>query len=120
MNGKIELTGMAFHAFHGCLPEEREMGNLFVVDFSCEYDISEAAGSDSLENTLNYGSIYDLVAREMECPSNLLEHLCGRIVRAIADAHPEIPAFTVKVSKQNPPVQGPAAWASVTISHGSR
>lgn len=111
---------MAFHAFHGCLPEERDLGNLFVVDFTCIYDISKAAESDNIEDTLNYGDIYDLTAKEMETPSNLLENICARIVKAIASAHPEIPEFTVKVSKQNPPVSGPAAWSSVTINHNGR
>ena len=31
--GIIELTGMEFHAYHGCFEKEREEGNLFVVDF---------------------------------------------------------------------------------------
>ena len=43
MKGKIELRGLEFHAFHGCLPEERENGNLFVVDFSGVCDVDAAA-----------------------------------------------------------------------------
>ena len=115
----IELTGMAFHAFHGCLQEEKEAGNLFIVDFSCSYDFSKAEESDALDDTLDYSGIYDIVSKEMETASNLLEHVTGRIVRAIAAAYPEIPEFTVKVAKQSPPVSGPAAWSSVTITHCS-
>lgn len=115
MNGKIELTGMEFHAFHGCLPEERRDGNLFVVDFSCDYDISEAAVSDRLEDTLDYSFIYDIVAREMAVPGNLLEHVAGRIAAGISTAFPELEHFSVKISKRNPPVAGVAAWSSVTF-----
>lgn len=31
--GAIELTGMEFHAYHGCLESERTEGNTFIVDF---------------------------------------------------------------------------------------
>ena len=34
----IELTGMEFHAFHGCLEQERKEGNTFVVDFRGKRD----------------------------------------------------------------------------------
>ena len=61
MKGVIELTGMKFHAFHGCLPEERIAGAGYLVDFSCEYDISAAAESDCLADTLDYGAVYDIV-----------------------------------------------------------
>ena len=113
----IELTGMKFHAYHGCLAREKEKGNLFVVDFSCEYDVQEAIASDSLADTLDYGEIYDIIVREMAVPSNLLEHVAGRIVSAIHLAHPEIESFSVSVSKHNPPVAGEAEWSKVTVSH---
>lgn len=115
MNGTIELLGMEFHAFHGCLPEERAAGNRFVVDFRCEYDIEKASRSDRLEDTLNYAEVYDIVAREMSIPSDLLEHVAGRIARALKESHPELGAFSVSVAKQNPPVQGKAAWSRVTV-----
>ena len=113
--GTIELTGMQFHAFHGCLPEEREKGNLFVVDFRCEYDIFKASRTDCLEDTLDYGLGYDLIAAEMAVPSNLLEHVAGRIARAVREAYPGIKAFSVSVSKKNPPVPGRTEWSKVTI-----
>ena len=43
----MELEGMEFHAFHGCLESERTNGNLFVVDFQGELDIRKAAVSDA-------------------------------------------------------------------------
>lgn len=115
MTGTIELTGMEFHSYHGCLESERREGARYLVDFSCRYDISRAVESDSLADTLDYGDIYELVAAQMAVPSNLLEHVAGRIVAAIRAAHPELESFRIRVSKENPPVSGPAAWSSVTI-----
>lgn len=115
MNGIIELTGMEFYAYHGCLPSERREGARYLVDFSCGYDITAAAESDRLEDTLDYSEIYNIVAREMSVPSNLLENVAARIVGAIRRAHPELGEFSVKVSKECPPVDGNAAWSSVTV-----
>ncbi len=112
--GIMELSGMEFHAFHGCLEAEKTEGNLFVVDFKAEYDLGKAAESDNLEDTVDYSGIYDLVKREMEIPSNLLENVAGRIADAIAGRY-EFKSFSVKVSKRNPPVDGVCAWSSVTV-----
>jgi len=117
MKGTIELEGLEFHAFHGCLPEEREKGNTFVVDFKGAYDMGAAADSDELQDAVDYSRIYELIAGQMEIPSNLLEHVCARIVRAIAEAFPELEHFSVKLSKLNPPVAGPAVRSSITMEH---
>lgn len=116
MNGIIELEGMVFHAYHGCLESERRDGNTFIVDFRAEADLSAAAASDRLEDTFDYSVIYDLIAAEMAKPSNLLEHVAGRIADAISGAFPTL-RFSVRVSKRNPPVAGPASWSKVTLFH---
>ena len=81
--GVIELEGMEFKAYHGCLEQEKVRGNVFTVDFRGELDLSAAAESDNLNDTLNYGDIYDIVAEEMSIPSELLENVAGRIMKEI-------------------------------------
>ena len=115
--GIIELEGMEFHAFHGVLEHEKLEGNLFIVDFKGEVDMSKAAESDQLEDTLNYALIYDAVAKEMKTPSELLEHVAGRIIKAIAADCPQLESFSVRVSKKQPPVAGPVHWSRVTLFH---
>ena len=41
--GIIELEGMEFKAYHGCLEQEKVRGNFFTVDFRGELDLSAAA-----------------------------------------------------------------------------
>lgn len=114
--GIIELEDMRFWAYHGCLESEKKGGNLFLVDFHGELDIRQAAESDSLDDTVNYGEIYNLAKREMEIPSDLLEHVAGRIIRAIAERFPEFVRFSVRVSKRKPPVGGHVQWSRVTLT----
>ena len=118
--GIIELEQMRFWAYHGCLESERSTGNLFLVDFRGELDLRTAAESDNLEDTVNYGRIYNAVKQEMEVPSDLLEHVAGRIVHRIAENFPEFSKFTVRVSKRRPPVEGAMQWSRITLSFNNK
>ena len=115
--GTIDLEGMEFKAYHGCLEQEKVRGNLFTVDFRGDMDLSAAAASDNLNHTVNYGEIYDIVADEMSIPSELLENVAGRIVKAIEKRFPQFVSFSVRVSKKRPPVEGVAQWSRVTLYH---
>ena len=71
--GIIELEDMRFWAHHGCLEIERTEGNLFMVDFRGEIDLSKVLVTGELADTVNYGDIYDVVKDEMAIPTDLLE-----------------------------------------------
>ena len=115
--GIIELEGMEFHSFHGVLDREKVNGNLFVVDFRGIMDMRTATQSDALEDALNYAEIYDAVAAEMAVPSELLEHVAGRIVNALTEKFPQLESFSVRVSKRRPPVAGGVQWSRITLTH---
>ncbi len=115
--GTIELAGMEFKAYHGCLEEERINGNTFVVDFVGKADFGKAAETDDLADTIDYGVLYDLISSEMAKPSNLLENVAGRIVEAVRKNIPEFTEFKVTVSKKNPPVNGPCCWSRVSLEY---
>ena len=115
--GTIELEGMEFRAQHGCLDREKVVGNDFVVDFRGDVDMAAAMESDNLEDAVNYALIYNVVAREMAQPSDLLEHVAGRIKKAIAAKFPQFVSFSVRVSKKRPPVDGVVQWSRITIYH---
>lgn len=76
---KIYLKNVRFHAYHGVLPQETQVGNDYVVNLDVSYDFSRAMETDELAGTLNYAELYELVKQEMEIPSKLLEHVAGRI-----------------------------------------
>jgi len=112
---EISLQDIELQAYHGVFEEERRMGNTFRV--SVRLSVPECLGvqTDELSDTWNYGEIYNLVVREMEQPSQLLEHVAGRIRRAIQESFPQATEIHVKISKKNPPVGGKVAWASIEI-----
>lgn len=115
--GKMRLNNMEFYAFHGCLEHEKVRGNRFRVDFECEYDMAAAAQSDSIEDAVNYESIYNLIKGEMGIQANLLEHLAHRILSTIKREFPMLESATVTVTKFNPPVVGQVESSSITLSY---
>ncbi|MDR0712389.1 MAG: dihydroneopterin aldolase [Prevotellaceae bacterium] len=117
--GKIALEGMEFFAHHGCFAEEQAIGNRFLVDVHMEVNISIAAATDRVEDTVNYQAAYKVVGREMLVPSKLLEHVAGRIAAALLHNFESIAQMTVKVAKLNPPLGGGAVrQSSVAIDVG--
>ena len=114
---EIRLTGMTFFGRHGVNPEETSLGQRFGIDLSLWLDLSTAAASDDLHDTVSYSAIYKLIRAEAEGePSKLLEHLAGRIVHAVLQADDRVARVRVTVAKLNPPLKGSTTGeVSVTL-----
>ena len=104
-----------FHAFHGVMPQERQVGGDFLVTLRVGYPLAAAMASDDVADTLDYAALYQLVAREMQQPSNLLEHVAGRIAKAIEQAFPQVSSIDLTLTKQNPPMGADCEGASVEV-----
>lgn len=113
--GYIFLRGLRFHAFHGVMPQERQVGGDFILDIRVGYPLEQAMTSDEVQDTLNYASLYELVAQEMGQPSKLLEHVAGRIVRAIEKNFPLVSSIDLTLTKQNPPMGADCQGAGVEV-----
>ncbi len=111
----IYLRDVRFHAFHGVMPQERKVGADFTVSIRVKTDVTRAAETDEVGDTLNYAALYDVVKREMEQPSKLLEHVAGRIARAVMDEFHEVSAVDLEVTKLNPPMGADSKGAGVEL-----
>lgn len=102
----IALEGMRFFAHHGVFEQERREGNHFECDVWLDTGDRPLPESDLLEDTLDYGMVYDTVATVMAEPQNLLETLVARIGKQLLVLFPGLREVRVRVSKENPPVNG--------------
>ncbi len=114
MTVNITLETMRFHAFHGVMEEERIIGGTYLADISYTIE-TDAVETDRIKDTISYADIYDLIKEEMKKPSQLIEHVAGRILKVLKDKFPQMQEMTVKISKLNPPVNGEVAKATVSI-----
>ena len=103
---RIILEGMEFYGFHGTNPEERALGQPYVVDLAVELDLRRPGSSDRLEDTVSYSHLYRTVKLVMEGESkNLLEATAQTIADRVLTEFP-VKAVRVRVKKPRPPVRG--------------
>ena len=111
----ISLRNVRFHAFHGVMPQERKVGADFLVNLRVGYPLEQAMQSDEVSDTLNYAALYEVVKAEMMQPSNLLEHVAGRIADAVVKRFPQVTSIDLELTKQNPPMGADCDGAGVEI-----
>ena len=111
----ISLRNVRFHAFHGVMPQERKVGADFLVNLRVGYPLEQAMQSDEVSDTLNYAALYEVVKAEMMQPSNLLEHVAGRIAEAIVKHFSQVTSIDLELTKQNPPMGADCDGAGVEI-----
>ena len=111
----IDIENMEFYAYHGCFAEEQAIGTHFRVNLRMQVDTSAAQMSDSIEDTVNYLSVYQSVKDEMLKPSHLLENVAERIASRVLDEYQAVESVCVKVTKLNPPLGGKMEGVSLTI-----
>ena len=113
MSSKIKLENIKIHAFHGVLPEEKILGTYYILNLTIKADVCKAAETDDLKDTINYAEINDIIHAEMKIPSELLEHVAGRIIRKIKSEFAQVQKVKVKITKTKPPMKGEMKGVSV-------
>jgi len=112
---RIFLKGLVFFGRHGCYASENELGQKFVVDIDLFSDLTDAAASDRLEDTLDYVRIYNLARETVEGPPvKLLETVAGRIADA-ALREPGVQAVKVRINKPHIALPGALEGIGVEI-----
>ena len=114
--GVVEIEGMEFYAYHGCFTEEQIVGNKFLVDLKIEANCEKAEESDDINDAVNYQVAYQLIKKEMEMKSHLLENIASRILKSLFENLQGIDVASVKVAKINPPMGGKIEKTSVTLT----
>lgn len=116
MTSKIELKTLKFYAYHGVAPQETKVGNWFIIDVTLTAPLEAAIRSDALEETINYAEVYEIVKKEMQIPSRLLEHVAGRILDALKVRFPQLRETELKIAKLNPPFGGDVYSAAILLN----
>ena len=114
-NSCIFLNGLRFHAFHGVMPQERLTGNDYRVDLKIDFPLEKAVGSDNVDDTLNYATVYIAVKEEMDVPTQLIERVAYRIADRLFRTFKAINEVEIKVEKCNPPMGADCEGAGVEL-----
>lgn len=112
---QILLNNIRVYAYHGVMEQERRVGGWYAVSLTIDYPFARALETDDVADTLNYASVLEVVQDEMKTPSRLLEHVAGRIAKALFEKFPLIEGIRLQVTKENPPMGGDTSGASVLL-----
>ena len=120
---EILLEGMRFYAYHGVNPEERALGQRFMVDVVLAVGLRRPGQSDDLADTVSYSAVYKVVRGIVEGePRNLIEAVAEEIAAAILTGFPLVARVTVTVRKPEVPMKGSlldAAGVRITRSQAN-
>lgn len=114
----ISLENVRLFGHHGIYEHETRDGNEFQVDLSVTYPGGgdETANTDSLEYSISYVRLFEIVREEIESTKKLLETVAYKIVTAIRKFFPSVISIQCKITKLHPPISSFQGNASVSIN----
>ena len=112
----IRLAGLRVRGHHGVFDFERRDGQVFVVDLVLGIDTRDAARTDDLQHTVDYGSLVAKVKDAIESdPVDLIETLAERIANTCLEDH-RVRTVEVTVHKPDAPIESTFADVALTIT----
>src|SRR4029077_16366598 len=94
----VELQNLILHGYHGVFQEEKKVMNTFEVSLSVKYD-EKRSDFNSLEDTISYVDLYEIVKQKIQVPAFLLEKICQGIIRKIKQQYPSVKEVNISIYK---------------------
>jgi dihydroneopterin aldolase len=115
MTDRIVLANMRFQGRHGYYEHELLTPQPFEVDVELLLNLQPAGVDDDLEQSIDYGKVYEAVRQIVESTSfRLLEALAEAIAHELL-ADFEVTEVGVRVRKPKVQLSGPLDYAGVEI-----
>ena len=116
MNDKIFIEGLSLHAYHGVMAYEAKVGQSFTIDLELTIDLSAAARSDKVMDTVSYDQVVQC-ASDVFCAQRyrLIEAAAGNVAEAVLAAFPRVSAIKVTIHKPHAPIAAIFSDVGVTL-----
>lgn len=109
---------MQFYGYHGVLPEEKVLGQIFIIDLEMKTELKEAGVSDDLKKTVSYAEVFADIEKIVTLEEfDLIEALAEKIAERVLTAYP-INKVKVRVKKPQAPIKGQFDFVAVEIKRG--
>ncbi len=113
---RLAIHGIEAFGHHGVFASERRDGQVFLADLVLAIDTREAARSDDLRDTVDYGTLVAKVKTVMESdPVDLIDTLAERIAGACLQ-DPRVRSVEVTVHKPDAPIEATFRDVARTIT----
>jgi dihydroneopterin aldolase len=115
MGDCIDLEGIRVFAHHGVYENEKQRGQVFLIDVHLAMDLRKPGMSDDLEDTIHYGKLADsIVERASGERWDLIERVAERTAELVLE-DPRVESVRVTVHKPEVTLPTPVAAVSVTV-----
>ena len=105
MSDRIFIKGLALHAYHGVMPYEGKVGQTFTSDLALDIDLSAAARTDKVADTVSYDKVVGCVATAFVAQKfRLIEAAAGKVADAVLAAFPAVRKVEVTIHKPHAPI----------------
>jgi dihydroneopterin aldolase len=117
MTDRIFINGLSLHAYHGVMPYEGKVGQTFTIDLDIEIDLSAAARSDKVVDTVSYDKVVECVSAAF-CAQKfrLIETAAGSVADAVLAKFSRIQAVAVTIHKPHAPIAATFSDVGVTLT----
>jgi dihydroneopterin aldolase len=114
MNDRIFISGLSLHAYHGVMAHEAKVGQTFTIDLELDIDLSAAARSDKVVDTVSYDKVVTCASEAFSAQRfRLIEAAAGSVADAVLAAFPPVHAVTVTIHKPHAPIA--ATFSDVAV-----
>ncbi len=100
----VHLHEIIVFAHHGIYPEEKISGNRFEVNVDVSFN-SKKKKFDSIDDTVNYETLNEIVKECMQAPTPLLEKVCDAIIKKIKKHYSFTKEVNISIFKLQPPIK---------------
>lgn len=116
---KILLKEIELFAYHGVLPEEKVLGQIFILSVDMNVDLRRAGRNDDIDETVNYAELAKDVAKFFcERSFNLIEAAAEAVAAHILVRWPEIISVEITIDKPSAAIGLSLKAPSVSIVRG--
>jgi dihydroneopterin aldolase len=109
----IHLNNLRFFSFHGLHEEETLLGNEYEINADVRFH-EEQERIDSLDKTVNYADIFELIKQRMQIATPLLETVVMDIGNSISQKYSNVRLINISLKKLHPPIEGIEGSVGVT------
>jgi dihydroneopterin aldolase len=117
MTDRIFIKGLMLHAYHGVMPHEAKVGQSFSIDLTLDIELSAAARSDKVMDTVSYDKVVEVASDAFSAQRlRLIEAAAGRIADAILAKFRRVIAVEVTIHKPHAPIAATFSDVGITLS----
>jgi dihydroneopterin aldolase len=97
---KIIIEELEVYAYHGVAPEEKALGQMFIISVEVTADLKAAARADELSYTINYGNLCADIEKVLTFRKyELIEAAAMAVIERILDNYPVVMSVKVLLKK---------------------